>query len=274
MKILIIDNQYTQFEQLKSRIEEIDRKNKEFNVFPGKDDFKTLLTAVKVYIYYGEDKSDDADPEVEAKNVEYRSKSWERILSYVKNCDLILMDYRLGSSITCMTGLDLVLDIWKEKDVPILILSRDEQTREDVLIKWTGIKESNDARIQWLVKGYWGAKLLPLGFVSANIIPAIRKLYATFTDSRKRKSFSSLLEVNLNRLLSLQWSNNYQYSLLQQVKDILSYKPSFDVEDLELLNNILSGQRTTRLTDATEKEIKRVLTKYYDESGSPVFLKS
>lgn len=275
MRILIIDNQYTQFEQLKSRIKELDRKKNEFEVFPeGEESFKSLLTSVKVFIYDGEKKSDDPDPAMEAKHAEYRQRAWMNILSYVNDCDIILMDFRLGSSLTCLTGLELSQKIWEEKDVPVLILSRDEQTREDISVDWKRVKEDNESRIRWLVKGYWGAELLPLGFVSANIVPEIRKLRATFVEAGQKTTLFDSLEKEISRLLAFVWSNNKDRMMIDKLSFIVGKKPQSCIEELQVLVIPLQNLKTTRLDDNLKKQIQNVLYKYDRESIPGIFTQS
>lgn len=184
MNVLIIDNQFNQYIALRNCL--INKKG--YGVIPLRNcnnpsavyrDFVDLLSSVKVYIYKPEKENDfSLDEEENRQEKAYREKAWDSIMSYVNESELIIMDYRLGSQLTCMTGLDIALEIWKKKNIPILILSRDEQSREEIKLKWTEVNKKNYNRIAWEVKGFWGSQLLPEDFIDPVITNAIENLLA------------------------------------------------------------------------------------------------
>ncbi len=214
MKVLIIDNQFNQYKDLRTCL----KKNR-YDFVPSGDEeelvhreYVSLLSSIKVYIYKPKTDEDESSDENEKRNEDaYRKKAWDVIMESVNKSDLIIMDFRLGSPLTSMSGLEVAEDIWKEKNIPILILSRDEQSREDIKAKWTDVKTRNYSRTDWEVKGYWGSQLLPEDFIVSVIIPAIESLYA------KWKVVKPITMIKREQLaLSLSYFENYDFGLLNR----------------------------------------------------------
>ena len=272
MNVLIIDNQFNQYKALRDCL-----KKKGYGVVPLRDvDEPTtvykvlvdLLSSVKVYIYKPEKKK-DFSPDEEENRLEkkYREMAWKSIMSYVNQCELIIMDYRLGSQLTCMTGLDIALEIWKEKNIPILILSRDEQSREDIKLKWTEVNKKNYNRIAWEVKGYWGSQLLPEDFIDPVITSAIDILFARWkvvqpVEEKDKLKLAIALAYFQSYDMHLKRYKGYYDRLMEMLRDGYNCPKN---NTFNYLYNYFVEQESKTITDEIYEYIKKYVEDYLRE---------
>ena len=287
-KILIIDNQFNQYKALRDCL--IQKKDsatnqRVYDVIPSKDDrepekpskgFESLLSAIKIYIYDPEKsenaKENIASEEEEEKQLEkaYREKAWKTIMAFVNQSDLIIMDYRLGSPLTCLSGLDIALEIWKEKNIPILILSRDEQSREDIKLKWTEVKKKNYFRVSWEVKGYWGSQLLPDDFIVSIIIPAIEslsdkwKMEKPIPPDTKRSLFLALAYFQNYDMILEDWAG-YYHQLCTLLSD--DYYPPMNAT-FDILYEYFVERNNKSITNEIAGYIKKYVEDYFSQVSS------
>ena len=273
MNVLIIDNQFNQYKALRDCL--IEKKG--YSIVPSRSDndpmtvykdYVALLSSVKVYIYKPE-KQEDFSPDEKEKMLEkaYREKAWNSIMSYVQECDLIIMDYRLGSPVTCLTGLDIALEIWKEKNIPILILSRDEQSREDIKLEWTEVNKKNYNRIAWEVKGYWGSQLLPEDFVDPVITSAIDKLFARWkvvqpVEEKDKLKLAIALAYFQSYDMHLKRYKGYYDRLMEMLRDGYNCPKN---NTFNYLYNYFVEQESKTITDEIYEYIKKYVEDYLRE---------
>ena len=172
-RILILENQIVHYRQLRDYLSEMDRAITP----PNDDEFKLLISAVKVYLNKPGYESD------------YRNECWKFIKKKIVSddgelqVDLIVMDNKLGGSTLCRTGLDLAQDIWEieyenEKicaELPILFLSRTDYGERN---RYNKLKELTDQKYNchWLMKGFLGDDTLSKPYVKTTVNDEIEKL--------------------------------------------------------------------------------------------------
>lgn len=159
-RILIIENQYLQFQQLVDVLPKCGERNLE--VFPsGREAYTKLISAIKVFVYDGYPK-------------DYRDRCQDVILDSIicgtppRSVDLIIMDYKLGGSMKCKTGVDLALMIWRYfPNVPILFLSRVDYAVRERFLQVESV--NRQYRKDWLMKGFMGAETLDETFIKHTV---------------------------------------------------------------------------------------------------------
>lgn len=248
-RILIIENQILQFEQLAEVLPRVgDRK---LEIYPLGEEYRELIGAVKVFVY-------DRYPKA------YRDRCRDVILEHVfcddrnRPVDLIIMDYKLGGSVKCKTGVDVALLIWMiYPNIPILFLSRVDFADKGRFHQIESIDSQH--RQSWLMKGFMGEKELDKSFIQNTVynkiielldqctMPAIsendwfikkvRKIkdlpIVTSEDYQKWKALESYMSNPMNPPLPL----TMKIALLDQDENTVTPDP--EVEGF--INNIVLG---------------------------------
>lgn len=165
-KILVIENQFLQYELLKKGLEDED------NIIlpPNRDAYVEFIKAIKVYV------AERCYPE------EYRNACFDVIRNIIKPdngvpVDLIIMDYKLGGSSICLTGQDLAIEVWGKIDrsIPILFLSRTAFSDER---RFTQSDEMRDScyRFDWLMKSFWGQDVMEDLFIKKTVKKKVHEM--------------------------------------------------------------------------------------------------
>ncbi len=191
-KILIIENQQTQFENI------YDNSFDNYICFPNKGNFIDFIDNIRVIVNkeYGE---------------KLRKIAFSFLLDYIdkNNIELIIMDHILGGAYHCLTGIDLADAINKsfienEKGlIPILFLSKSEHNDP----KRVESKEGKIGFIEyekeykntlWVNKGLFGDEILKKEYFLKFVSPKIDELY----QSTKEKSYIEKIQFILNGVIS------------------------------------------------------------------------
>jgi ACT domain-containing protein len=179
--IILIENQYFQFDVIKKNLIEL------YNIYPESDkQFKEFLDWVRIYlnIRYGETK---------------RQHALSKILSVFKesNPDLVIIDQVLVGNHIAKNGIDLALKLRDEKiSTPILFLSRTDINKVEVLQKYPNVDGLKD----WLHKGYYGQKISEGDFFEKEVFKRIKSLIDAFPKLDLEKSAYDYYKVINNTL--------------------------------------------------------------------------
>ena len=166
-KVLIIENQHMQFQQLQTVLSS-DTLDPSIEVLPKEEDFVKLISAVKVFL-------------CENYPSKYRNKCLDYLLGEIKGkkgtrpVDLIILDYKLSGSIEGRDGIYLANKIWEAYyNTPILFLSRVDYARRDRYSYEKSIDP--DYRHSWLMKGFLGEDTLGEEYIRYSVYNEIIKL--------------------------------------------------------------------------------------------------
>jgi CheY-like chemotaxis protein len=215
-KILIIENQITQFKKIRENC-------REFDVFPSSDeDFLSFITWVRRYVY---EKYPD------------RALDISKIIEKAKEVELILMDYKLGAQYNSLSGISLAKDInlKLQKSLPVVFMSKDHEHTKEIAKELKEYEEKGFPTYKWVHKGYFGNEILEPDYFKEIMIPSIKYC---FLDS----SYQQCINI-INRLLDLPHSyteeNRERVKILKDIKDTileteLKIKPTVIEHILEL----------------------------------------
>jgi CheY-like chemotaxis protein len=174
-KILIIENQKTQFDEFY----EIFKEFKNYEIIPDRENFLSFITKVRKYV------------NTNYPN-QFRDAGFDSIFEDAKTADLILMDYKLGASFKCLSGIWLAKDINKKiktlnngiTSLPIVFMSKDQENTKKISDELTNY-EKDFKNYKWVHKGYFGKEILQPDFFKEKMIPAIEDLLNEKDSNRK-----------------------------------------------------------------------------------------
>lgn len=206
-RLLLIENQFVQFDQILSYL-----KSANFSVYPANDQFKNFLDRIRVFLN-------------ERYDISRREKAFKDILVLLDDFkpELLIIDHILVGNHSAKNGIDLAQRLRKEKfKQPILFLSRTEQNHVDVCKHLPDI----DQKTLWISKGYLGEDILDKDFFQKEVIENINLLLVN----------SALENSNAEILKDI---NPYLTDLLNTQKESHSRSPSVkknvSIANLELL---------------------------------------
>lgn len=245
-RVLIIENQYLQFEQLSNVLPSI--KERALNVIPdGKDTFRKLISAVKVWVYKDY-------PDV------YREKCKSIILDFVLGADrsnpvdLIILDYKLGGGMDSLSGIDVANMIWSQNPrIPILFLSRVDYSSKKRFLQSENLK--GHFKNAWLMKGFLGEETLAKDFIQYTVYNKI--VHLLDGENAKTRSVNDSYIEKIKEIVKLP-RNPFQAeweSLLKYISD-----PSNPPLDQEIRNELDELQPTRAVMgDALRKFVESII---------------
>lgn len=195
-KLLIIENQYTQFCRIYSNL-----GTDKFDKFPDSDqnEYINFIDHVRIWV-----------------NENYLEQQKTNALKFItelitaNSIELILMDHILGGAHHCKTGIDLAYEInQSRKDngtiIPVLFLSKTDladKKREIGSGNLKGINEyaSNfgEANYKWVHKGYFGDEILDPDYFRDNVMTKIEELLGDSELDKFKKLLDEILSLNYN----------------------------------------------------------------------------
>ena len=226
-RILVIENQYLQFDLLKKGLLSNDRiKERGIDILPSdKDQFRKLIGAVKVYANKSYSK-------------EYREICQDAIFEFVAGkekdnpVDLIILDYKLGGSIECLTGVDIAKLIWAYfPKIPVLFLSRVDYSVRDRYFQVDDIETKY--KKEWLMKGFMGDETLDGDYINYTIYNKLVSLLDGPSAVKIGENDELIKKVEFIIQLDLNPYVQYWETLLIYLKD--KTKPSLPFEIKKLL---------------------------------------
>lgn len=237
-RVLIVENQFVQYELMTNCL-----LKKGYIISPsGRDEYTSLISAVKVYINES------------GYSVDYREACFDVIKKFClpekeSPVDLIIMDYKLGGSTVCRTGYDLAIDIWKkvDKNIPVLFLSRTDYS-EEYGFEQRREMECSSYHFDWLMKGFLGEETMQCLFVEKTVCGKMEQLLS--------KEWPAVPCVNqfiidmINKLLSLSVMARYDMDSFKEMKNyFLNRTEKIDEESLfvkELRKRVSENRATVR----------------------------
>lgn len=171
IKVLIIENQQREFEKTRIELEkyEVPPKYKVLYVIHNEsnDKFTNLATKFRIWVN-------------ERYGKKYREKALNYILGLAKEADIIIMDYIIGGSHNCLTGIDLAEELVKKikeekgKVLPVLFLSKDKQVDRhkeyEKFIKNLCGETDISLMTRWITKGYSSDEILQSEYIKKHVI--------------------------------------------------------------------------------------------------------
>jgi CheY-like chemotaxis protein len=164
-KILIIENQESQFSKLQSLFGEYDN---DFEIFP--KDFFPFITWVRRYV-------NKNYPE----NLRM-ADGFDKIIQIINDnrIDLILMDYKLGAQFECLSGVILAKEIniklqsLANQPLPVVFMSKDLiKDNEKYCGELNEYEKMKFPKCRYVHKGYFGKEILQNDYFKDKIISAI-----------------------------------------------------------------------------------------------------
>lgn len=154
-KILIVENQITQFNKI------FENFGNEYDTHPGKEDFLKFITWVRRYVYTN-------------YPANIREEDFSNIIEKAKDVELILMDYKLGASYMCLSGIILAQKINLElkkngQTLPVVFMSKDEEHTKKIADELEDYKKIFPNCI-WVRKGYFGDEILKPEYFQKKVI--------------------------------------------------------------------------------------------------------
>ena len=131
-KIVIIENQLTQFEKIRNKLAYCEEA---YSIYPDIDSYKEFLDWIRIYL----------DTRYEEKR---RSNFFGKIVNKIKeeNPDLLIIDHILVGCHSGKTGIDLALRLRMEGEIatPILFLSRSDLNTPHISSQYPKIAEPRE----------------------------------------------------------------------------------------------------------------------------------
>jgi len=246
-KILIIENQYTQFSKIFGNLG-VD----EFKKYPNieHDKYVHFIDHVRVWV-----------------NEKYIEDQRKRAIKYInklinkEGIELILMDHILGGAHHCKTGIDLAYTINKTRKesntiIPVLFLSKtkhdDKKREKGGNIFGTKIKgineygvEFNESNYKWVHKGYFGDEILDPKYFELNVIPKIQELLGASEEERFWKAVNNIISIyfpenqEFKRAYLINLAKNKNYKAIETIRktNIIEVSESTNINDLNIIEN-------------------------------------
>ncbi|HBR54266.1 MAG TPA: hypothetical protein DEA82_08785 [Flavobacteriaceae bacterium] len=232
--ILIVENQVTQFEQIKDNLD-----IGGFTFFP--NEFIDFLKIVKVAV----------------GNYNAKMEAIQIIIEYIDNnsIDLIIMDHKIGSAYSDDDGIELAEKIREEVDVPILFLSR---TKENEAKRLRNLKTfQSDTCVkgihwEWVHKGIIGNEILEENYVKDNVIPKVKNLLVQ-SDNRG-KLLALISEISMpytGKVLASDFKTFF--SNLQDLKKMINENTIHKKKSFDTVFSILANYKEENMKDINSK---------------------
>ncbi|MCL2041200.1 MAG: hypothetical protein FWG84_04060 [Bacteroidales bacterium] len=160
-KILIVENQVTQFESLQTLFKQYAT---DFEIFP--KDFFPFIAWVRRYVNINYPETLHTDS---SNNIVQRIND--------NKIELILMDYKLGAQFESKSGVVFATEINKklEKPLPVVFMSKDLiDNNEKYCDELEKYKAENFPECKCVHKGYFGREILQKDYFEAKMIPALK----------------------------------------------------------------------------------------------------
>ena len=159
-KIVIIENQLTQFEKIRNKLAYCEEA---YSIYPDIDSYKEFLDWIRIYL----------DTRYEEKR---RSNFFGKIVNKIKeeNPDLLIIDHILVGCHSGKTGIDLALRLRMEGEIatPILFLSRSDLNTPHISSQYPKIAEPRE----WVSKNSKKKENLEDTYFNSHIMETIKKL--------------------------------------------------------------------------------------------------
>lgn len=165
-KILLIENQFSQFKEIYNRLYE-------FEVFPPLEEYGQVMDLVRVFL------NERYPPQL-------RSLAETHLKSYVKDnqFDLYIIDYRLTGCHDGRKGDYLASKLRGFQSagitVPVLFLSGHPKNEENVLRTFEDMPEPK----AWVEKGYASSRIIDNDYFDLHVLSAIRKMLGASKEER------------------------------------------------------------------------------------------
>lgn len=199
MKVLLIENQKTQFDSIKKLLTDND-----IEVLPDEQDYKNLISNIKVILqgwkfYRGQ------GGQYPENRKEFALTNFNDFI-IIQKPDVIFIDYRLSGSEDSGNGLDLAKLIRDMVNTPIIFLSRHSLNNSDIDREY---KRYNIFYSFWVEKGYAGQALNEQEYFKKNVINKIHSYFCNnLFDEHSKKFKDSLLTNALNMISNNAWIKN------------------------------------------------------------------
>lgn len=234
-KILIIENQITQFKMISEHL-----KTNGYHPIPSPEEYTGFLDYVRIQInpQYGET---------------YKTECFNKIMEYItaQSPDLIIMDHILGGSCKCETGIGLALKLCKPIPIPIpvLFLSRTEHTEKNRVEEYEKFRNQQPGISEWTHKGYFGDGILEENYFKSHVIPSVERLLP------KKKHTMMHTYIDTLTILNFYWPTHKSMLIeLQKRLNDLSEIP-------DELWNMIKAHATNKNTNFNRSEIE-ILEQY------------
>ncbi len=215
-RILLIENQYTQFRRIKTHL-----NNAGYTVYPtdeGGDLFNEFMDYVRIYLNHRYGGIQEGSR---------RKKVFEKIVEKINDGDFdaFIIDYILVGCSAGLTGIFLA-EKFRDKGIttPIIFLSREKSNQPEI----TNNLNKNLEPFKWIHKGYAGREILEDEYFRQNVIKIIEecigksavelldKIASSGTFGEKEKITS---QINIIRGKDIKISKKHKGELEQVVKN-------------------------------------------------------
>jgi len=232
-KILLIENQYRQFNRIKTYL-----NGTRYTVFPKdeeSDTFDEFINYVRIYL----------NPRYGGTNEGSRRKDvFERIVNKIKrgNFDLLLIDYILVGCSAGLTGIFIAKEL---RDIgittPIIFLSREKSNQPEI----TNNLNKNLEPYEWIHKGFDGREILDETYFNSYVIKGIKKCIG--------KSVSQLLN-EITKSKTFIGKNDFKTRIVNLLKKDIRISRGKRIELEEFVKTI--GQKTSHNLETLLKSIE------------------
>lgn len=181
-KIVIIENQLTQFEKIRNKLAYCEDT---YNIYPDIDSYKEFLDWIRIYL----------DTRYEEKR---RLNFFRKIVNKIKeeNPDLLIIDHILVGCHSGKTGIDLALKLRTEGKIatPILFLSRSDLNTPHISSQYPKIAEPRE----WVSKNSKKKENLEDAYFNDHIMDIIKKLLKKERTPIKDRIINQLRDKSTN----------------------------------------------------------------------------
>ena len=178
-KILVIENQWSEFEKIAECLTDVsykDKRNYTYDVLMSSADndtfnsninkmhekFTSFADKIRIWVNTGYNEPNDET---------YREKAFEEIEKMAGKADLIIMDHILGGAFGCKTGIDIATELAKKNilnDKPVLFLSKTDavKTRVEAYDEY----KKKYPNTEWIHKGFFGDEILKPDYIQEQVV--------------------------------------------------------------------------------------------------------
>lgn len=257
-KILIIENQYKQYEKILGYL-----KN-EYEVYPkNKDEYIKFIDKVRVWINeeYHEDFINIALAEIVKQIVKCEEGTNNKI-------ELILMDHILGGPHHCKTGIDLAIKLDENKTIkhiPIVFLSKTPDEEKNRLTGYESYKKKKSVT-GWIHKGYFGEEILKKNYFKKNVTD---KLPGFFEMTEKEKN-RELLKDTISVLKDINRNGDSKYNEVIDKLELISDNMNLYIftDERKAVLEKLKNYKSETITNEDIEIIKSIENKNSDEANN------
>lgn len=216
VNVLLIENQYLQFRNIRKKLEEI--LDSPYKIYPEEsmDDDKADLENFMKFM-------DNIRIALNPRYDKHCLDAWTKVQEHIEDVKpgIFIIDHKLVGNDEGQTGIDLARRFWAEAKYPqpVLFLSRTPDSKKEVVEKLDGYYHPH----RWLYKGYSDHEILDKEYFDSRVHPTIQSLLKL----TEEKTAHEVVQLRLsglfhNHLLDAVLDQRHRLWMMEGIKKVKS----------------------------------------------------